>query len=111
MNLDELTLGQLKEIRSLLGEKDSSTSAFKVGKCYMIRTVTMINVGCVEFVNEQEIVLSGASWVADTGRYFDALEKGKLKEVEPYPGGFAIIGRGSIVDAQNWSHDLPDSQK
>jgi hypothetical protein len=64
-------------------------------------------IGKLSGVYENEIVIEEASWVADSGRFSEALKKGKLNEVEPFPDGSVIIGRGSIIDASIWQHDLP----
>ncbi len=86
------------------------TGAWTVGTNYLIRTVTMTLTGMLSYIDEHELVLENASWVADTGRFADALKTGKLNEVEPFPS-YAIIGRGSIVDATEWIHELPRTQK
>lgn len=80
------------------------------GASYLIRTVTMTITGRVVAVYSREIVLECAAWVADTGRFYDALKTGNLNEVEPMPG-LVIVGRGSVVDATVWLHDLPVVQK
>ena len=82
-----------------------------VGKTYLIRTVTMIQTGRLVAVYDKELVLEDAAWVADTGRFYDALSKGTLNEVEPFPDGPVIVGRGAISDAAIWSHPLPRKQK
>jgi hypothetical protein len=84
--------------------------AWVIGEKYLIRTVTMIDIGILVHVDDHELVLSQASWIADTNRFATALETGNLKEVEPFPDE-AIVGRGAIVDASVWSHDLPRTQK
>lgn len=101
MNINELTLGQIKEITSLLSNKsDADNHPYKIGKPYLIRTVTMIVTGRLKWVGDKEIVLEEAAWIADTGRFSDALlDAGKLNEVEPFPTGDVIVGRGSIIDA------------
>jgi hypothetical protein len=43
--------------------------------------------------------LEDAAWIADTGRFADALKSGKFNEVEPFPDGQVIVGRGAIIDA------------
>ncbi|CAK0747926.1 hypothetical protein CCP3SC15_1500015 [Gammaproteobacteria bacterium] len=58
----------------------------------------------------QERVLEDAAWIADTGRFADCLANGSLSEVEPFVGP-VIICRGAIVDATEWTHELPRSQK
>lgn len=102
MSIDNLTLGEIKQISTLLGgSQESDINAFEVGKCYVIRTVTMINTGRVVAVGKQEILLDEAAWVADTGRYHDFLKSPATmaKEVEPYPVGMrAGVGRGAICD-------------
>lgn len=70
----------------------------------------MFYTGKVEVVTASDIKLVDAAWIADTGRYFDALEKGTLNEVEPIPG-WVVIPRGCIVDIAPWKHTLPKAQK
>ena len=92
-----------------MSENDTNYSPYETDKSYLIRTVTMTIVGKMDVVGEKELVLSNASWVADTGRFHDALKDGKLSEVEPFVDD-VIVGRGSIVDATLWQHPLPDKQ-
>ncbi len=40
-----------------------------------------------------------------------ALKTGVLDEVEPYPEGLVVVGRGAIVDACVWPHALPREMK
>lgn len=111
--LDELTIGEARELACLFGTKtgDSCCSKpWKIGESYLIRTVTMIILGKLEWVGEKELVMSSASWVADTGRFYDALKTGKLNEVEPFTDD-VIVGRGSLIDASIWTHKLPREQK
>ena len=107
---NNLTLGEIKELMSIFGNSPDKHQPFKIGKAYLIRTVTHIDIGIVKEVGDKEIVLSDCSWVADTGRYHDALTSGKLSEVEPYVND-VILGRGAIIDATEWGKDLPRSQK
>ena len=110
MDINTLTLGQIKEIQSLVGNNQSS-HPYEIGKNYLIRTVTMIQTGRLIAVTNQELVLEDVSWVADTGRFSEALSNGTLNEVEPFPDGKVIIGRGSIIDACEWKHSLPRKVK
>ena len=73
----------------------------------LIRTVTHYLTGRVVDVTSQEIVLEDAAWIASTGRFEQALRTGELDEVEPFPSGRVIVGRGAIIDCAAWSHDLP----
>ncbi len=110
MNIDELTLKQIKEITSLVkGNEAIKNHPFKVGENYLIRTVTMILVGRLEAVHDAEFVLSSASWVADTGRFYDALKTGSLDSVEPFTDD-VVVGRGSLIDATVWTNKLPTEQ-
>ena len=80
-------------------QTESETFPWKVGKIYLIRTVTMIDTGILVAVGKNELVLKDAAWIADTGRFADAVAKAEFGEVEPFPDGNVIIGRGSIIDA------------
>jgi hypothetical protein len=80
-----------------------------VGGKWFIRTVTFHHVGLVVRRVGEFLVLKDASWVADSGRFMDALKKGTLAEVEPV--GDALVNVSSIVDAFPWIHDLPTQQK
>src|SRR6185369_836883 len=64
-----------------------------IGKAYLIRTVTMIDTGVLVAVTPTELVLEEAAWIADTGRFSDAIAKAEFDEVEPFPDGPVIIGR------------------
>ena len=86
-------------------------NAWKIGEQYFIRTVTMALTGRLEAIDEHELVLSQAAWIANTGRFADFLLSGVADEVEPFPPGEVIVGRGSIVDACIFNRKLPDTQK
>lgn len=87
------------------------THPYQIGKNYLIRTVTMIQVGKLKKVFEKELVLSSASWIADTGRFSNCLKDGTFNEVEPFPDGEIIVGREAIIDAVIFQHEPPNSQK
>lgn len=72
---------------------------YEIGKIYLVRTVTMIDTGRLIAVTNQELVLEDAAWIADTGRFAQAIEKAEFNEVEPFPAGRVIINRGAIIDA------------
>jgi hypothetical protein len=82
----------------------SKNSFWRIKQLYFIRTITMYVVGELVAIDEHEITLRDAAWIADTGRFNEALQTGKLNEVEPAPEGISIVGRGSIVDAYLWPH-------
>jgi len=105
MDIDKLTIGELKQLRCLaLGQKTGHS--FQEGKKLFVRTVTHYYTGRVEAVTDTDIVLAQAAWIADTGRFSEFLQTGNAKEVEPYPD-CVIVSRGAIVDWCYWPHDLP----
>jgi len=91
-------------------------SLFVQGQKYYIRTVTHHQVGeCAGIVEEGNVpfvILQNASWVADSGRWHDALAKGfqDNAEIEPCPG-IVRVNISSIIDVFDWSHDLPTKQQ
>lgn len=100
MNLEELTIREARELAGMFGGKEvSNNSAWEIGKTYLIRTVTMADTGRLVMVTPQELVLEDAAWIADTGRFSDAVKNAQFGEVEPFPDGRVVIGRGAIIDA------------
>lgn len=90
--------------------KQSCTGPWVIGANYFIRTVTHHYTGRLEAVYQKELVLSEVAWIADDGRFHNALATGQFNEIEPMIGN-VIIGRGSIVDASIWGHELPRQVK
>jgi hypothetical protein len=86
------------------------TAPWRIGANYLIRTVTMIDTGRLVDVTPTELVLEDAAWIADTGRFSGAVSKASFGEVEPFPAGRVIIGRGAVIDAVE-IHTVPRSQK
>jgi hypothetical protein len=83
---------------------------FDPGDKVIIRTVTNYFTGRIEKIDGGFITLAEAAWVADTGRWHQALTSSELSEVEPYPAGVAVA-LGAIVDLSPWNHDLPTKVK
>jgi len=101
MNIDELTLGQLKQIQALLGggPTPQDDSHWEIGKPYFIRTVTHHFTGILIKVTPAEFVLVDAAWIADDGRFNIAVKTGVFDEVEPFPDGQEVfVGRGGFID-------------
>lgn len=112
MKIDDLTIGEAKQLVAIFGETAKpATTAYKIGQSYFIRTLSYHYTGRCVRITPSELVLEEAAWIADSGRFADALESGELDEVEPYPAGELIINRSVIVDAWAWSHPLPRNQK
>lgn len=99
-------MGKIKNKRS----KKTNNSAYVVGRSYFLRTVTHYYTGKLLAVYDDALLLGDAAWIADTGRFGEALKTGRLVEVEPYPDRL-IVARGAIVDACLWDHPLPREVK
>lgn len=111
MDINELTLGQVKELKEMFGGcAVPSESPFKIGEAYLFRTVTHIEVGRVKAIKGQFVELEDASWIADTGRYHDCLSRGVFNEVEPYPL-YTGVNTQSLINYAPWPHELPKDQK
>lgn len=116
MNIEDLTIKQARELAALFSGKLSDPSGTKrlpmpVGTKVFIITVTRFYTGRVTAVAEEEVALEDAAWIADSGRFADALKAmEKLSEIEPYPNG-CVVNRSLIADWSVWPHELPRSQK
>lgn len=88
---------------------ESEGWSYHTGEKLFIRTVTYHLVGEVVNVSGSVMELKDASWVADSGRFHQAITKGTLNEVEPV--GTAYVNTASITDAFPWIHELPTNQK
>jgi hypothetical protein len=80
-----------------------------IGKNVFVRTVTHHHTGRLEAVDDKFLHLGDAAWIADDGRFADALATGELNEVEPFPGA-VLVSVGSLIDVCEWTHDLPRTQ-
>ena len=112
MNIEDLSIRQAKELLAMFqqfGKDDSlkvKTHSIKIGEAYLIRTVTMMYTGRVCAITDFDLELEDAAWIADSGRYSNALVNGELSEVEPYPNG-CVVTRQGIIDFAPWAHALP----
>jgi hypothetical protein len=111
MDINKMTIGEAKEIAQLFNSQQSQPEhgPWVIGEKYHIRTVTHYWTGRLINVYPQELVLEDACWIPDTGRFSDFFTNGP-NEAEPIDG-YAIIGRGAVVDAQLWQIQLPRLQK
>jgi hypothetical protein len=109
-------LEELNELEKKVSDKKSNLGykklevPFQVGSNYFIRTVTYFSTGKVKAIVGQFLVLEDAAWIADTGRFMQAIMEGKLNEVEPVEVNM-FINLNSITDAFVWKHKLPREQK
>lgn len=100
-----------KDVKELI-QTPTVYPAELLGQSVIIRTVTHYYTGRVVAESACWINLELAAWIADTGRWSDAVLKGKLNEVEPYPDNDIVrVARGAIVDVAPWNHDLPRTVK
>ena len=85
---------------------------FKAKKVYLIRTVTMYYAGQFVEMDGDYIIMTKCSWIADTGRFMDAVKNGSFNEVEPYPEkSLVAINRQAMLDAVEIDCKLPLEQK
>jgi len=115
-DLNKLSFSELqKELKGLSEQKEKvctkRVGVWDIGKNYVLRTVTMIQVGKLVKVTDNELVLEDAAWVADTGRWKSFLAEGEFDEAEPFPDGEVIVGRHSLIDACVWNHGVIRIQK
>lgn len=110
MNINELTIGDAKELAEMFGSnKQCIEKLTKIGDKVFIRTLTYHYTGKVIKDTGIYVELSNCCWIADSGRFYTAILKGELKEVEPI--GTAKILYSNIVDCIEWKHDLPTEVK
>jgi hypothetical protein len=113
MELDKLTIGEAREIARMFQTvaPSGSDDHWELGGTYFIRTVTHHFTGVLIKVSQQELVIKDAAWIADDGRLGDTIKNGDFSEIEPFPDGAVIIGRGSLIDARRVTFAAPRSQR
>ena len=109
MKLDDMTIGEIKELTKLFGGTQK-VLPFSVGEQVFIRCVTHYQTGRIREIVGDFLVLEDAAWIADTGRFADALAKAEFNEVEPVKGT-CRVNTGAIVDCFEWQGPLPKVQK
>ena len=80
-----------------------------VGGKFFFRTLTYHMTGKVKKIIGKIVELEDAAWIADSGRFMNAIKNGTLNEVEPV--GKAFINIESVTDFFPWVHVLPTNQK
>lgn len=107
----EVTDEQYAKIKAEYGidVKDIQSYEDLVEGSYFFRTVTYHMLGKVKKIVGRFAYLEEASWIADSGRFMNAIKDGTLSEVEPV--GKAFINLDTIVDFFPWTHKLPTEQK
>jgi len=110
IEVSEETYEKIKE--QLLEEErvDINSLDYFIGKNFFFRTVTYHLIGKVKKVLPIGVLeLYDASWVADSGRFTQAIKDGDLEEVEIL--GQWFINLNSCTDFGYWRHELPKIQK
>ena len=100
-----------QKIKQQLGAdsfKDIQSLQDMVGEKYFFRTVTYHMTGRVKKVIGSILELENAAWIADSGRFMNAIKEGKLNEVEPV--GRAYLNVDTVVDFFPWKFPLPEKQ-
>lgn len=110
--IEDMTIKELAALASAFKSTSQPETLFwKVGRNYFIRTVTHHQTGELVAIGPQEIILKRAAWIAQDGRFADAVGKSDFSEVEPFPSDSEVlIGRASIIDAVEIK-TIPTSQK
>lgn len=110
----QISLSELVE--ALQENRGGSLSAcpFDVGKQYLLRTIGYHWLGRVKLIVGKFLILEEASWVADTGRYSEALS-GKIgelqsSELEPSPRP-VIVNVDHVTDAVEYPFQIPRGVK
>lgn len=81
------------------------------GSTYFIRTVTYHWIGTLMHDEDGWVTLRDATWVADSGRFSDAIkDPSKLNELEPVETP-VLINRDTIVDVVELNYDPPRDQR
>lgn len=106
----ELSDETYEKIKEQLGICDREINAYKdlVGGKFYFRTVTFHLTGEVKKIVGRFAYLKNAAWIADSGRFMEAIKDGTLKEVEPV--GDAFVNLDTVTDFFPWKHDLPTKQ-
>jgi len=112
-------MNKIELIKALLDDTSIPTSKATPGiegvsclekRAYIIRTVTHTYTGMLVGETNEYLTLDTAAWIADSGRWADAVSKGTLDEVEPMGNG-VYVAKGAIIDITPWNHELPSTQK
>jgi len=101
-----------EKLKTQLGEdsfKDIASLSDMVGEKFFFRTVTYHLTGRVKRVMGSILEIENAAWIADSGRFMNAIKDGTLNEVEPV--GRAYLNINSVTDFFPWKHPLPEKQK
>jgi hypothetical protein len=99
-----------EKIKEQLGSNDREINSYEdlIGGKYYFRTVTFHLTGEVKKIVGRFAYLKNAAWIADSGRFMQAIKDGTLSEVEPV--GDAFVNLDTVCDFFPWKHALPKDQ-
>lgn len=106
----------LELVLELLKNKNVQTTElpFEIDKQYFLRTVTYHLTGKLVDIKGKFLIFDDACWIADTGRFADAMKKGIDKadshETEPW-NQKVFVNVDTIVDACEYTYSLPKEQE
>ena len=109
IEISEETFEKLKTQLTENDYKEIKSFDDMVGEKFFFRTVTYHMTGRVKRIIGRILELENAAWIADSGRFMQAIKDGTLNEVEPV--GRAYINMDTVVDFFPWKHKLPEIQK
>lgn len=109
IEISDETFEKLKDQLLADGGKEINNYEDLVGEKFYFRTVTYHLVGKVKKIVGRFAFLKDASWVADSGRFMQAIKDGTLNEVEPV--GDAFVNLDSVTDFFPIKWKLPTEQK
>ena len=100
-------LGLVAQSAGGSGGQPNALADFQPGDNVMVQTVTFFWVGQVQSVVNGYLILDNASWVADTGRFDECLDKGTLAEKCVIKKHSPRISLASVVAVLPWTAKLP----
>lgn len=109
IEISDETFERLKDQLLADGGKEINNYEDLVGEKWFFRTVTYHMTGEVKKIVGRFVYLKNAAWIADSGRFMEAIKNGTLNEVEPV--GEAFLNLDTVVDFFPWKHKLPNEQK
>ena len=114
MDMNDITIGELRQLQSLFNNPQTTTKQFpiQIGKTYLFRGVTYFWTGRVTGIVGAFAVLECATWIASTGRFADFMkEGGQPQEAEPVADDQAVfVNMDACNDIVEWRGDLPRKQ-
>jgi len=111
IEISEETLERLKDQLGVSEYKEINSYEDLVGGKYFFRTVTYHSLGEVVKIVGKFAYLKNASWIADSGRFNEALKGNWTDNAEIEPVGNMFINLDTVVDFFPWKHKLPTNVK